>query len=209
MTRSEAGRRGAAVANTRRKAENMAAYAAAPRRCAACDAALPYDRRASRFCSRSCAVSCNNRGVRRHGRPPGRCELCSAPLTATRRRFCGLRCAGEARRAGAAVVARWLAGKIVGHTGRTLNLRVAVHDHLLRSAGYACTLCGWDRRHPDDGRPLVEIDHIDGDAANTAPSNLRVLCPNCHSMTPTFRRRNVRSARSRNVPPHGFEPWTS
>lgn len=32
----------------------------------------------------------------------------------------------------------------------------------------------------------MQIDHIDGDYKNCRPENLRILCPNCHSLTPTF-----------------------
>ncbi len=34
----------------------------------------------------------------------------------------------------------------------------------------------------------LELDHIDGDRFNNEFENLRILCPNCHSQTPTFRR---------------------
>jgi hypothetical protein len=40
----------------------------------------------------------------------------------------------------------------------------------------------------------LELDHIDGNHQNNALENLRLLCPNCHSLTPTFRGRNKRSA---------------
>jgi 5-methylcytosine-specific restriction endonuclease McrA len=40
----------------------------------------------------------------------------------------------------------------------------------------------------------LELDHIDGNHKNNALQNLRLLCPNCHSLTPTFRGRNKRSA---------------
>ena len=34
----------------------------------------------------------------------------------------------------------------------------------------------------------LEVDHIDGDKYNNSRENLRLLCPNCHSTTPTWRK---------------------
>jgi hypothetical protein len=36
----------------------------------------------------------------------------------------------------------------------------------------------------------VQIAVINGNWKNTTPENLRVLCPNCHSLTETFRGAN-------------------
>jgi len=44
-----------------------------------------------------------------------------------------------------------------------------------------------------NNKPLnCELDHIDGDSSNHLLSNLRMLCPNCHSQTETFRSKNRR-----------------
>ena len=95
------------------------------------------------------------------------------------------------------LVKEWLLGNIKGTVGRTLQIARFVRKYLKESRGSACSECGWDEVHPVDGKSLTEIDHIDGDASNTVPENLKILCPNCHSMTPTFRARNKVSARSR------------
>jgi len=40
----------------------------------------------------------------------------------------------------------------------------------------------------------LELDHVDGDRENNELSNLRLLCPNCHALTPTYRGRNKKCA---------------
>jgi 5-methylcytosine-specific restriction endonuclease McrA len=40
------------------------------------------------------------------------------------------------------------------------------------------------------GRITVELDHINGDHYDNRIENLRILCPNCHSLQPTHRGRN-------------------
>ena len=94
-------------------------------------------------------------------------------------------------------IARWFLGQEQGWTGNTRQLRVWIRNYLLEINNFACELCGWDKRHPVDNRPLVQIDHIDGDAENCSPNNLICLCPNCHSMTPTYGARNKNSKRVR------------
>ena len=59
----------------------------------------------------------------------------------------------------------------------------------------ACELCGWAVR-ASDGRVPVELDHINGDRTDNRIENLRILCPNCHSLQPTHRGLNKKSRRS-------------
>lgn len=91
----------------------------------------------------------------------------------------------------------WKLGIIPGHVGKTLQLSNSIRKYMLLKYNNTCIECSWNKLHPVDNKPLVEIDHIDGDASNCREDNLRVLCPNCHSMTSTFRARNKNSRRDR------------
>ena len=53
----------------------------------------------------------------------------------------------------------------------------------------ACELCGWCQQAPD-GRIPLELDHINGSRHDNRLENLRILCPNCHSLQPTHRGKN-------------------
>lgn len=52
-----------------------------------------------------------------------------------------------------------------------------------------CEMCGWAKRSEDGYLPL-ELDHINGNRKDNRLENLRILCPNCHSLQPTHRGRN-------------------
>lgn len=55
-----------------------------------------------------------------------------------------------------------------------------------------CELCGW-AKVSIDGRLPLELDHINGDRHDNRIENLRVLCPNCHSLQITHRGKNRKS----------------
>lgn len=52
-----------------------------------------------------------------------------------------------------------------------------------------CEECGWSKQ-AEDGRIPLELGHINGESHDNRLENLRILCPNCHSLKPTHRGRN-------------------
>jgi hypothetical protein len=50
-----------------------------------------------------------------------------------------------------------------------------------------CDECGWNLKPKGAKFSPCELDHIDGDSTNHKLKNLRMLCPNCHSLTKTYR----------------------
>jgi 5-methylcytosine-specific restriction endonuclease McrA len=79
----------------------------------------------------------------------------------------------------------------------TTKSRAAVRRRLL-SEGLLlneCSICGLQEWL---GQPIaMHIDHINGVRDDHRLENLRMLCPNCHSQTPTYGGRNVKRRPSR------------
>jgi 5-methylcytosine-specific restriction endonuclease McrA len=70
--------------------------------------------------------------------------------------------------------------------GRDGNIKNYIRRHQLIKE--RCAWCGNDGTW--QGKPLVlQLDHINGKPADNRIENLRWLCPNCHSQTPTFTNR--------------------
>ncbi|MFI1941678.1 HNH endonuclease [Streptomyces purpureus] len=63
---------------------------------------------------------------------------------------------------------------------KSVMLEVGVEDR--------CALCGIEAVWLGEPLPL-EVDHVDGNWRNNRIENLRLLCPNCHSTTDTYRGR--------------------
>lgn len=73
----------------------------------------------------------------------------------------------------------------------------ALKTRLIRERVLACTCAECGLGNEWRGKPLtLVLDHINGVNTDWRRENLRLLCPNCNSQTPTLAGRNRRGVRS-------------
>ena len=89
----------------------------------------------------------------------------------------------------------WKKGEKTGVVGTGISK--TIRRYLLEKHNYCCEQCGWNKINPFSGKSPLEIHHIDGDYLNNQEENLKVLCPNCHSLTDTYKSMNKDSVRNR------------
>jgi len=76
---------------------------------------------------------------------------------------------------------------VVGSTIQSFKLKRRLYECGLKLP--KCEFCDW-AQVSEDGRIPLELDHINGNRNDNSLENLRILCPNCHSLQPTHRGRN-------------------
>lgn len=143
-----------------------------------------------KFCSRSCSATYNN--IRYPKRfLENSCKICSKKITSARS-YCDA-CWQDNSAKSKYKISSWLSKDWRG--GTDSGLSQIVRKYLLEKSNYSCSKCGFNINHPDDGRTILEINHIDGDGLNHSPENLEVVCPNCHALTSNYRARNMGNGR--------------
>lgn len=144
------------------------------------------------FCNSSCAAKHNNQGVRRHGRDPGYCE-CGNRLQKFGQITCSYTC--SRKRKDSEFITKWKEGKVEG--GSWQGVSRIIRRYLIETRGNECEHCGWNQHHPITGKVPIEVDHVDGNPENHNESNLKLLCPNCHALTPSYRALNKGKGRKK------------
>jgi len=149
-----------------------------------CDLSFNYNvnskkERDKKFCSNSCSASYNNKLRPKSGCAD--CKNCSSKLEKAHKKYCDNKCQGEYKR-------KVIFEKI--ENGDTGLYYTNYRNYLIEKFGDICMNCGWREIHPITGLVPIQLDHIDGDSDNNDLKNLRLLCPNCHSLTVNFGRLN-------------------
>lgn len=118
-------------------------------------------------------TTCNNCGIEfKHGH-------------SSTGKFCSTKCSGEHRYK--ISKQKWLDGGKIGN-------RNTIRQYLIDDRGDICEVCGISEYN---GMPItLQVDHIDGNAGDDRPSNVRLICPNCHSQTEFYGAKNKGNGRA-------------
>lgn len=113
------------------------------------------------------------------------CSHCGVPIEHQANKYCN------------ACIEKKVFSKTYKTTLATAKTQTFRRKLLIGMRGHKCENCSneiWD------GAPIpLEMHHVDGNSDNNDESNLKLLCPNCHSLTPTYRAANIGNGSKRSA----------
>lgn len=125
-----------------------------------------------RFCSQSCSAKYNNKKRKKINK----CQFCGQDIL-TKSRYCGNHC--HTLDYQNKVFKKIEEGDCFLYEGQ-------YKKYLIHKYGNQCMECGWNKIHPTTGKVPIQLEHINGNSEDNSLNNLKLLCPNCHSLTLTF-----------------------
>lgn len=132
-----------------------------------------------KFCSRSCASSFNNKGIRRHGRPKTVCLQCGKTNRTSKNKYCSNQCQRSYQ---------WAKTVNDVQAAGIIEQPWTRRRFLIEKYGHKCTIC---KRSTWMGTKIpIVADHINGNPEDHRIENLRLICCNCDAQLPTYKARN-------------------
>lgn len=160
-------------------------------------------KRPNKYCSLSCAAKIVNKGhiVTKETRiklsishggtgevKKNKCLNCGKDVILS---FCNNTCKGDYNLK--IKIEKWLAGEINGNS--RAGHAFYVKRYLIQKYNNKCSKCGWGEINQFSKNIPLEVEHIDGNPYNNNPNNVDLICPNCHSLTKTYRGLNKGNGR--------------
>ena len=125
--------------------------------------------------------------------PRRKCKVCEKELDRPEKYYCNNKCQQDFQYL--EYIRKWKLGEILGLN--TLGIVTdPIRKYLRVRSENKCEWCGWNKKHPITGEVPLEAHHIDGISEHNTENNLAFICPNCHSLTETYRGRNRGKGRS-------------
>ena len=125
------------------------------------------------------------------------CKVCSKSFDtyeSHKRKYCSVKCQNDERYF--VFIEKWKNNEVDGMRGKTATSH-HIRRYLFEKYNNCCSECGWSKVNPTTQKIPLELEHIDGDFTNNKEKNLKLLCPNCHSLTPTWKGANKKQGRPR------------
>ena len=119
------------------------------------------------------------------------CINCNSVIS-NRNKFCSIQCQKEYEYNN--YIKKWKTGKENGLRGK-YQISMYIRTYMMKKYSNKCIRCGWSEVNPYTNNIPLEIEHIDGNYLNNKEENLILLCPNCHSLTSTYKGANLNHGR--------------
>lgn len=165
-----------------------------------------------KFCNHSCSASYNNskRTIvtktktsdtlfkRYNGeieqKPKRYCLYCGNELNPHQSTFCSKEC--QNKKLQNDYITRWKNGEENGLKGE-YQISNHIRRYFMDKYQCKCQICGWGEINEYSKTIPLELHHLDGNYLNNTEENLQLLCPNCHSLTETYKSHNKNGRKGR------------
>ena len=125
-----------------------------------------------------------------------KCLNCGEKTARARYKYCSNLC--QIKYQYESYIKKWKNGEISGLQSIGI-VSSHIKKYLRKKYNNKCCLCGWSKINLVTGSVPLVADHIDGNWRNNVEKNLRLICPNCDSLTATYAGLNRGKGRNNRV----------